>query len=314
MVFSFEKWEEGRELQRVIKGSSAMDWIVFGPVLTDAFELFIRPLLGDEMTVKLTESYKEDKNKDLIRLAQRANANLAIWYNFNELNTVLSSSGTQRHDSESFKTLYKYQERNLRDGYKTKGFDALDNILKFLESNISDYPEYKESKTYQDRSRHIVPSAEIINKYLPIDSSRLVFLRFLPHMNFVEETKIISYIGEDLFVALKEDEEKYRELREKLQPVVINLAAARLVRQTGNITDRGLYFSAVMAGISGNDETSYPADPVAVEISAKQFESDAKDFMNIADRYIKKEFSDMHRGTPGGELNVDNDDRKIFWA
>jgi hypothetical protein len=320
MVFSLEKWDKGRELQRVIKGSAAMDWVVFSPVLFDAFSLFIRPLLDDGMTGRLVSVYNKDDRTEmedeLVRLAQRANANLAIWYNFNELNTVLSSSGTQRPSSESYQSLYKYQERSLRDGYKTKGFDALDHLLTFLERNIDGYPEFRGCKAYRDRRLSFVRSAEDINRYLPIENSRLIYLRFFPHLQFVEQTKVKSFIGEPLFLELKKEvlDEKGRGLIEMLRPVIVCLAAERVIRYSGSITDKGLYFSSILAGISGNDETSQPADPAIINSQAEMFLSDAKEYMTIADRYIKEHFQELHRGTPGNELNVDNDGRKIFWA
>jgi hypothetical protein len=320
MVFSLEKWNNGRELQRVIKGSAAMDWVVFSPVLSDAFSLFIRPLLDDGMTDRLVSVYRDEnqteEEKELIRLAQRANANLAVWYNFNELNTVLSSSGTQRYSSESYQSLYKYQERSLRDGYKTKGFDALDHLLAFLERKVSDYPEFRASKAYRDRRLSFVGSAEEINRYLPIENSRLIYLRFFPHLQFVEQTKVKSFIGEPLFLELKKEvqDEKGRGLIEMLRPVIVCLAAERVVRYSGSITDKGLYFSSILAGISGNDETSQPADPAIINSQAMMFVSDAKEYMALADRYIREHFQALYRGTPGNELNVDNDGRKIFWA
>jgi hypothetical protein len=320
MIFSQEKWNNGRELQRVIKGSAAMDWVIFAPVLADAFALFIRPLLDDEMTYRLVSVYlKENRTEmedELIRLAQRANANLAVWYNFNELNTVLSSSGTQRHSSEAYQSLYKYQERSLRDGYKTKGFDALDHLLAFLERNSSVYPEFKASKAYRDRRLSFVETAEDINRYLPIENSRLIYLRFFPHLLFVEQTKVKSFIGKPLFLELKKEtqNEKGRGLIELLQPVIVCLAAERVIRYSGSITDKGLYFSSILAGISGNDETSQPADTATVNSQAAMFLSDAKAYMTIADRYIKEYFQELHRGTPGNELHVDNDGRKIFWT
>jgi hypothetical protein len=320
MVFSLDKWDKGRELQGVIKGSAAMDWVVFSPVLFDAFSLFIGPLLDDGMTGRLVSVYRDDKRSgmddELVRLAQRANANLAIWYNFNELNTVLSSSGTQRHSSESYQSLYKYQERSLRDGYKTKGFDALDHLLAFLERNVSGYPEFRESKAYKDRRLSFVGSAEDINRFLPIENSRLIYLRFFPHLQFVEQARVKSFIGEPLFVELKKEtqDEKGRGLIERLQPVIVCLAAERVVRYSGSITDKGLYFSSILAGISGNDEASKPAGPEVINSQAEMFLSDAKEYMAIADRYIKEYFQEFHRGTPGNELNVDNDGRKIFWG
>ena len=58
MVFSLEKWNNGREFQHVIKSSAAVDFNSFEPVLREAFDLFIRPVLGEDMTQRLIKEYK----------------------------------------------------------------------------------------------------------------------------------------------------------------------------------------------------------------------------------------------------------------
>lgn len=323
MIFSLEKWNSGREFQRVIKSSAAVDYHSFEPILREAFDLFIRPLLGKKMTECLVDEYKKDtpeKNSRLIYLAQRANANLAVWYNFYELTVILSGSGIQKAETGDYKGLYKYQERQLRENYKTKGFNALDDLLLHLEKS-TDYPEFKESPAWLFRDTALVPGADVVEKYLPIERSRLIFLRLQPHISFIEKTKLPSLIGEKLLVDLKEKMSHskiegtfYQSLLHCIQPVVILYAAARLVRQAGMLTDKGLYFSSVLAGMSGNDETNLIATKEEAESTAKQFETDAETYLSLADRYIQEHFPEYFKGKASDAFNVDNTNRKIFWG
>lgn len=323
MVFSQEKWNNGKEFQRVIKSSTAVDYNSFETVLREAFDLFIRPILGEEMTERLLREYKEntpERNSRLVYLAQRANANLAIWYNFYELTVILSGSGIQKAETGDYKGLYKYQERQLRENYKVKGFNALDDMLSFLERS-TDYPEYHKSPAWISRQTAIVPGADTVEEFLPIERSRLIFLRLQPHISFVEKTKLPSLIGHDMLTVLtnkiKEgnlEGSEYASLLNLIRPVVILYAAARLVRQAGTLTDKGLYFSSVMAGASGNDETSIIATREQAEAAAIQYEADANNYLQLADSCIQEQFPQYFRGKSNDAFNVDNSNRKIFWA
>lgn len=322
MVFSLDKWDKGREFQHVMKSSAAVDFNSFEPILREAFDLFIRPVLGEDMTKRLIKEYNEDtpdKCNPVIYLAQRANANLAVWYNFYELTVILSGSGIQKAETGDYKGLYKYQERQLRENYKTKGFNALDDMLLYLE--CSSFPEYKKSPAWLARSTAIVPGADTVQKYLPIERSRLIFLRLEPHISFIEKTRLPGLIGEKMLSALKEKMEKkevegttFQSLLNCIQPVVILYAAARLVRQAGMLTDKGLYFSSVLAGMSGNDETNIIATKEETETRAKQFEADAETYLSLADRCIQDNFPEYFKGKASNTFNVDNDNLKIFWG
>ena len=121
MVFSLEKWNNGKEFQRVIKSSTAVDYNSFETVLREAFDLFIRPILGEEMTDRLIREYEEntpEKNNQLVYLAQRANANLAIWYNFYELTVILSDQEYRKQKQETTKVCTN--TRNVNYGKTTR--------------------------------------------------------------------------------------------------------------------------------------------------------------------------------------------------
>ena len=128
-------------------------------------------------------------------------------------------------------------------------------------------------------------------------------------------------IGEKMLSALKEKMGKqeiegtaFQSLLNCIQPVVILYAAARLVRGAGTLTDKGLYFSSVLAGMSGNDETSILATKDEAEMAAKQFETDAAEYLSLADRFIQEHFPEYFRGKANDAFNVNNDNRKIFWG
>ncbi|OCW94215.1 hypothetical protein A9168_08295 [Macellibacteroides sp. HH-ZS] len=322
MVFSEAKWNKGAEFQQVVKGSAALGFTTVAPMLRDAYDLFIRPLI-EELTDVIDTAYKEDNptplQSELIRLAQRANANLAMWYGFSELNMSLSSTGFTRIESDSSRSLYKYQERELRESYKEKGFNALDDLIFFFERNIADFPEFKQTKCYLESRTMLVPGASLVSEYLPINRSRLIFLRLKPHILFVEKTKLPALIGVDVLSEIAANrgdnaDMKYTKLLALLQPVIINFAAARLIMASGSLTDRGLYYTSIIGGMSGNDEEQKPANMEQIAMQAKLLNADAEEYLQRANLFIKSNFPALYAGNSKDTFRVNNDGRKIFWA
>jgi hypothetical protein len=319
MIFSNKKWEEEREGLEYLKISNACSWITVKAPVRNAWDLFIVPLIGEAMAETLTEIYLQDEqienDKKLLRLAQRANILLAFWYDYAELNVLIGDSGFKRQESENTKTPYKYQEKQLRDGWKTKGFNALDDLLCFLETNISEYDDYRLSENYTQNRKAIIQNTEQVNSIYFINRSRLTYLRLKPHFKIVEDTILAPRLGE-LFIQLKEELEKenpdpkFIALRNVLQPVIIFHAVQRLLLETGDLSDKGLFFASLR-----NDDSDTQLQEVADEratCQAKQAEADAISYWKLAEKHLQVKFG-IEPAT-GGIHHRDNNNRKAFWT
>jgi hypothetical protein len=319
MIFSKEKWEDEREGLDYVKVSNALSWETIQSPLRNAYDLFIIPLIGETMSENLIEIYaksnrNESENK-LIHSAKRANILLALWYDYAELNVLMGDTGFKRQESDNTKTPYKYQEKQLRDGWKTKGFNALDDLLAYLETNIADYAAYKESENYTESRKAIIQNAGQVNDIYFINHSRLTYLRLKSHFKIVEETIIAPRMGV-LFSTFKAELEKetvpesYVSLKEKLQPVVVYYAVSQLLLETGDLSDKGLFF----ASLSGDDgESNYRtvADDRIVH-QAQRAEMDGNSYWKLAQSYILKHFG--IDTSDGGFPRRNNTNKKAFWA
>lgn len=324
MIFSKEKWDVNGELRQVIKVSKALSFDKMESSLCAAWNQFIVPVLGEAMTAKLIEIYEtpsQDKlDLHLLELCQRANGNLALWYNYDELSLSITDAGFQRQESETMKPLYKYQETSLRNGFKNKGFNALDEVLLFLERNIEFYPEYKNS--YALYRNNIVRSTEEVNQTYFINNSRLVFLRLQTHLRLIEQAILLPALGVKLYdylvksmaePNLSEDEKvRVEALRIKAGKVIIMHSVKRLLQETGSVTDRGLYFTSISGG--GGDETVQPVELERINIQVRQADADAQSFLTSLMRYVKTAFSDLYVGDIHKVYDRDNDNKKTFWA
>ena len=320
MIFSKQKWNNASEIQTYISVAKSSEFIVFEGPLSTAFEMFIRPLLGETVTADLIGYYNAAtptaKQLRFVELAQRANAFLALWNDYDEMQITISNAGVKRQESGETKTPYKYQEQALKKGWKDKGFAALDTMLNYLESEIATFTNYALSPNYTISKTEIVKSASEVNEYYWIATSRIIFLRLRPHFKTVIETVIAPRLGtiySDLMTELAKatPNQKYVRLRRALVPVVVLHAVARLMRESGSITEKGLFFEALKSS-----EDMYVTSPVALEmvsIQAATAEGDARQFWAIAEKLLRTEFEFTSPST-ARIPNRDNTDKKSFWA
>jgi hypothetical protein len=105
-------------------------------------------------------------------------------------------------------------------------------------------------------------------------------------------------------------EEKYLELANRLRPVIIYYSVHRLLLETGDLSDKGLFF----ASLKGDDSEAdvRPVDSERTVHQAKQAEADALSYWKLAEKYMQKSFG--IEPASGGFPRRDNRDKKSFWA
>ena len=326
MIFSFKKWDEADEIRKFIPVSSGLSFENMESSLNDAFNLFYRPLFGDELSERVIAIYESEspseQGKKILEESQRAVANLAFWFNYSELSLRITDMGIQRQESETFKQTYKYQEDDLKTSFKNKGFNALDRIICLFEKHAEEFPEFMESPAFSEVSKTIVSSTSEVNSIYFINSSRLIFLRLKPLFKVVEDTILVQLMGQDLHRKFTEclssgtkeiGSTTTEELRRRCAVVVVNHAVAMLIKQTGSLTDRGLYFEQTVAGKSGNTEQS-PASRTFTMQHAATLEATAGMYADALTNFIRNSLPDFYKGKPSDVFMRDNDNKRTFWA
>ena len=325
MIFSNKKWDDADEIKRFIPVSTALNYGRVESSLNDAFNLFYRPLFGDDLTAKVIDIYNKETptraEKEILEESQRAVANLAFWYNFTELSIRITDQSFQRQESDSFKQTYKYQEDQLRNSFKKKGFNALDRVISLFNTPAETYPEFKESPAYSQRNKCIVASTAEVNSIYFINFSHIIFLRLKPYFKIVEETVLQKLIGHKLYEALQSCLEKgdeniglttVNELRTRCASVVVFYAIGKLIRATGSLTDRGLYFDQVVAGKNGNQVIA-PADVNTIIQQAIQLEQTGDYYADSLMLFIQERLPDYYQGKTSDLFHRDNTNKRSVW-
>ena len=325
MVFSKEKWNNAAELNQFIPVSAALYFESVQSSLDDAWRLFVLPLLGDALAEEIEAYYAEEDptvlQRKVLNECQRAVANLAFWYNFDELNVRISDQGMQRQESDgSFKQTFKYQEDQLRAAFKNKGFNALDRVIDLLDKHQEDFPLYEQSPAYASRKSSIVRcTAEVDANYF-INNSHLIFLRLKPIFKSVEETLLQQALGDALYLdltkALREGtanlgDTTTEEFRQRCAAFVVLKSIAKLIRQTGSLTDRGLYFASIHEG-DGNLSVR-PSDRETALSLAGDLDAEADASMNLLMKFIQFYLPSYYKGRQSDVLNRDNNHKRTVF-
>ena len=325
MVFSKEKWNDAAELNQFIPVSAALNFESVQSSLDDAWRLFVLPLLGDALAEEIEAYYvAEDPTvlqRKVLNECQRAVANLAFWYNFDELNVRISDQGMQRQESEgSFKQTFKYQEDQLRAAFKNKGFNALDRVIDLLDKHQKDFPLYEQSPAYASRKSSIVRSTAEVDANYFINNSHLIFLRLKPIFKLVEESALKAVLGEslyqDLLKAIKNGEPAIgetttEELRLRCVSYVVLTSIAELMQQTGTLTDRGLYFEQIHEG-DGNLSIK-PARHADVMVRVDNLRKSADNCLNQLMNFIQLYLPSYYKGRQSDVLHRDNSHKRTVF-
>lgn len=325
MVFSKEKWNDAAELNQFIPVSAALCFESVQSSLEDAWRLFVLPLLGEALAEEIEAYYVDDYPTALqlkvLNECQRAVANLAFWYNFDELNIRISDQGMQRQESEgSFKQTYKYQEDQLKTSFKNKGFNALDRVIDLLDKHQKDFPLYEQSPAYASRKSSIVRSTAEVDANYFINNSHLIFLRLKPIFKSVEDTVLQPALGDALYQALTKalkdgtevlGDTTTEEFRQQCASFVVLKSIAKLVRQTGSLTDRGLYFASIHEG-DGNLSVR-PSDRETALSLAGELEREADTRLNLLMKFIQFYLPDFYKGRQSDVLNRDNNHKRTMF-
>jgi hypothetical protein len=320
------------EIKKILPIGTGNDFNRLKPHLLNAETAYIKPLLGTEMYDELSEFYEnypyEDPNEaqlateELLKKMQHAIIHLAYYVGFEFLNVSVTDMGFTRTESQTSKTLYRYQEDNLRDYFKTSGFNMLDEALLFMEENISNFTEFALSDAYTIFKSAFIPTANAFTVIFFINNSRLTFLRLQPHLKFIEETVILPLLGSDTYYEIKAGmiaepiPSKVVGVLPYIRTPMAYLSAALLMEESGaDLSDKGLYFQSTMPSNQDSRQiTPAVADRIALLVARARNMGNA--YLEMLKTYMADNIADWSDFTSqtGSVFNRDNTNKKTFWA
>ena len=248
------------EIKAILPIGVGNDFNRLKPHIENAENRYIKPLLGFDIYEALDTLYKAEESqaptddeillKELLKKIQFATIHLAYHIGFDFLNISVTDTGFQRMETERTKGLFKYQEDAIKSFFAETGFNALDDVLTFLNLNIDSFEEFKESENFNKLITSFLPNVKVIEEVpFNIHRSNLIFLALKPSIAYIEDTAIRPVLGETIFATVKtemandEIDIKVVKLLPYIRKPLIYLASAMLMEETGaTLYDKGLYF------------------------------------------------------------------------
>jgi hypothetical protein len=327
------------EIKQFLAVGAGTDFNRLKPHIQNAETAYLRPLLGAGLFNELQDFYdnppatplEEEKIlfSELLLLVQRTLIHLTYWSGFQVLNATISDGGFKRTENEKVKSLFKYQEVELKEYFKTTGFNGLDEILFFLEMEIKksegetvNFKSFADSDAWTILKSSFIPDTNTINAIIFINHSRLTFLRLKSSMQLVEDLDIKPLLGETIFNEIKLEmvkktpSAKVSAILPHIQKAIAYLATALLMEESGaDLTEKGLYFESTSSE-NNLAQNKQPSESDRINFLAKRNKAIGMNYLERLKSYLIASPTDWpsYSGQIGKALRRNNNDKKTFWA
>ncbi len=308
--------------------SAMTEYETLKPAIAAAERQYIIPVLGQDLYDEMIalDDTASDKQKELLVLLRSSLANLSMFKGFDTMNVIFDESGFKRASESA--TLYRYQEENLKNGFKEEGFNGIDLVLEYLQANIADFEKFKSSSFYKEMKGSFFPTTRHFNDIYNINNSRLVFLQIYRFIDRVIDFEIIPVLGRTLYDKLiaemmKEPADNpdanLLALVSYIRKPLAYLAMSAAINEIGmQMTDKGFYFENQVSNSSSNIETTLiTGDQAAVirhnaQVTGERYKNNLLEYLKAnTDKYPDFSQIELNSVNP---YRRSNDGKKTFFA
>lgn len=295
--------KERAELQQHVSVSGELTIESLLPDLLDVQENDLAPILGDAFYTEVKGwyygSYADgSKEAECIFRCQKIVANLALAQYQNIGQFKISDAGYTQYKTANSEPGKQWQLDDLRDYLYFKAYRAIDNLLKFLETNKTYFTTWSaDTDAYTINKKFIVQSADQMQEYHDIQKSRQTYLSLLPVMKTVELFTIEASVGAETFERIKTEiaaadiSTDINKILPYLQGACTKFTIAKACEQNlVEIRNNGFYVRSVRANNGANRErTQAKADEL--KRLKEACEADAQQYLKRAVDYLQKNAS-----------------------
>jgi hypothetical protein len=135
-----------------------------------------------------------EKVESLETFTKTALAYLSFYLYADIGNVNISDNGFHITSTENEKPAFRWQIQDVKERLLEIGYDALEELICFLENHADDFPEWQHSDCFSQKSNLIVHHAGAFNQGYFINNKRLTFLALIPHIQYVEDMAVSSML------------------------------------------------------------------------------------------------------------------------
>ena len=265
------------------------------PYISDAEELFILPVLGEDVmefvnsaatACLATEVIPGDGDVDplsdfpglLVDKVRKAVALYALFLGVDEMAVSISAAGIQVLQSDTHKPAPQYQIMNLKETFLSRAHMQVDRVLKFITRNITSL-----SGLSLPVNPYLISDADQFQIYADIHGSRRVFLTLMPVISSIEQKYIKPTLSAQLFALLKQEYQSgtlsvdNQVLYDMIIPALVHLTMARALLEISiDMLDWGIFNNASNTFNNISTKALANTDRIAAMHDANQKDGEAE--------------------------------------
>ena len=260
----------------------------------------VRPLLGPALYNELAALSSADLQAalddeasaqgGLLRLLQEAVASLALVEYLPLGQVQVSDLGIELRVN---KTAFQWQVNELRVAFRRTGYDALEEVLGYLDEHASDFPGWATSAAASEARRQLLATALDFTRYYDIGGSRLTYLALLPTLRRVERFRIGGVLGALYLLELRTEllagavsADNQLVLEEYVRPALASLTVAAAVPEVGmSLRDGNLELDVYRFDNANEKEADASIDQLLARKVA-QAEADGQAYLTQLRQYL----------------------------
>jgi len=178
-----------------------------GPTILAAAESYILPWIGAELWEELVAAVDANSltpaQDALLPYVQRSLAHFTMYEYIATGEILVSDAGVFRQENEERKTAYKSQVNNYRKYMLVTGYAALESMLKYLQANASDFPNWTSNPASKRNREAFINYASDFQLVYSININRYVMETLRGLMLDLEQFAILPLLGDEFFTELK---------------------------------------------------------------------------------------------------------------
>ncbi len=279
--------------------------------LAETEATLIAPVLGASLYAWLQAAYDAPGFEataltpaaGLLRAVQAPLARLAASTGITAHQVSIDDTGVHIVSNDKIKTAFQWQSRELQALHQARGYQALDELVQWLEDHRDDAPELRAwaaSPAGRRHRRELFTSAAAFQEYQNINGSWLVFQALRPVRRRLEALELRTVLGKDFLLELLDQvetrtltSENKNLLRSRIYPALASLTVAHAVPALSlRLTAQGIELAVARL----DDANAKEADAGLNELLRQL----AAECLDVGQRYLRQ-LTDFLDRTASGE-------------
>jgi hypothetical protein len=146
----------------------------------------------------LANAYTEPSREEAVKLLQIASAFYAYALYIPLSGVISSDIGLHVEETAKHRIAYQWKEVKTEAQAYQVAFEFAERLLEFLETNITDFPEFENSTNYTVYKTSLIKTVDEFSDYININNSRLLFKRLQKPIALFQQKSLKALLGVSL--------------------------------------------------------------------------------------------------------------------